>query len=142
MVRFACLIVALLLCAPLFGQDILVEGSCYTDPVTGRQFCPIQKTVKAAASAVGKTAQAVANAVTPNNVALPMQHRQAYSVLPAAGNCACGPSCNCAQQATVQTFETVQVVQTSTVQAGGWSKSWTIHHGQPLRNLGRRVLGR
>lgn len=68
--------------------------------------------LKKAAAATGKVLQAAANVVTPNNVALPMQSHQHYAL----------PS----QQ----------------VASLGWSKSWHKVHGQPVRNIGRRIFGK
>lgn len=68
--------------------------------------------LKKTAAAVGKTVVAVGNAITPNSVPAPMQASQVYAV----------PS--------------------SAVQSYGWSKSWHKVHGQPVRNIGRRIFGR
>lgn len=68
--------------------------------------------LKKAAAATGKVLNAAANIVAPNNVPLPMQTNQVYAT----------------------------PVATST--SYGWSKSWHKVHGQPLRNFGRRLLGR
>lgn len=71
--------------------------------------------LKKAAAATGKVLNAAANIVTPNSVPLPMQPYQAY-------------------------VEPQAVVQST--QSYGWSKSWHKVHGQPVRNLGRRLLGK
>ena len=104
-------ILGLLLClfASVANAQFVSVDECYTDPVTGRQVCPLKK----AAAATGKVLQAAANVVTPNSVALPMQQYQHYS--------------------------TPAPVQSQSV---GWSKSWHVVHGQPVRNGLRRFLGR
>lgn len=112
MVRFAMFLVACLLCVPSFGQDYLAGDECFVDPLTGRQVCPLKKT----AAAVGKTVVAVGNAITPNSVPAPMQASQVYSM-------------------PVQTYS-------APVQSYSWSKSWSKVHGQPVRNIGRRIFGR
>ncbi len=112
MKQFA-IVFAVVLSVPCFGQEFLSsEGDCYIDQVTGRQVCPLKKT----AAAVGKTVVAVGNAITPNSVPAPMQASQVYAV----------PSYS----------------YSAPVQSYGWSKSWHKVNGQPLRNLGRRLLGR
>jgi len=119
---------------PLFMQlvvlvMVLSVGSiasaqdCYTDPLTGREVCPLKKV----ASAVGKTVNAVGAAITPNSVPLPVQYGQSYA------------ACNCSPEPV---SVPVPVVHQSAVSTGGWSKSWHIVPRQPVRNFGRRVLGR
>lgn len=110
-----CLLVIIAILSVASGakaSDFLSDGNCYID-ANGRQICPLKK----AAAATGKVLQVAANVVTPNNVALPMQASQQYSS-PAA------------------------VHYSSAAVSTGWSKSWHKVHGQPIRNIGRRLLGR
>ena len=118
MIRFAILFVAVVLCVPTFGQEFLSsEDDCYIDPITKRQVCPLKKTVAVA----GIVASKVGAALTPDSVAIPIHPSQAYSM-----------------PATTYSYAPVQSYQ----HQSGWSKSWHSVSGQPIRNLGRRILGR
>jgi hypothetical protein len=112
-IRFAILFVCVVLCVPAFGQEFFAsEDQCYIDPITKRQVCPLKK----AAAVTGAVVSKVGAVITPNDLALPVQ--------PAA------------------TFAPVQTYQYQSAQSYGWSKSWHTVPKQPVRNLGRRLLGR
>ena len=106
------------------------------DPATG-QCTPVKNLLSATAEVAGKTLNAVGAAITPNSVPLPTQYGQTYSI-PAS------QSCNCSQSTTpVQSYNWYPVAaSTPTTSVSGWSKSWHKVHGQPARNLGRRIFGR
>lgn len=71
-------IIALLLC--LLLGSVCSAQVCTVDPVTGQRTCrPIAKTIHAAAAVTGLAVHKVADAITPNDVALPMQASQPYS---------------------------------------------------------------
>lgn len=117
MKQFAILFVSLVLCVPCFGQEFLSsDGDCYIDPITKRQVCPLKK----AAAVTGNVVSKVGAAITPNDVPLPVQPMQSYS-LPVVP---------------------VQPYQYQSSQSYGWSKSWTVVPNQPVRNGLRRFLGR
>jgi len=105
--------------------SIASAQDCYTVPLTGRAVCPLKKV----ASAVGKTVNAVGAAITPNSVPLPVQYGQAYAA-----------ACNCSPEPV--SVPVPVVIHQSAAPTGGWSKSWHIVPRQPIRNFGRRVLGR
>ena len=118
--------------SPLFMQLVVLvmvlsvgliasAQDCYTDPLTGREFCPLKKV----ASAVGKTVNAVGAAITPNSVPLPVQYGQSYA------------ACNCSPEPV---SVPVPVVHQSAVSTGGWSKSWHIVPRQPVRNFDEESL--
>jgi hypothetical protein len=118
-IRFAILFVCVVLCVPAFGQEFLAsEDQCYIDPITKRQVCPLKK----AAAVTGAVVSKVGAVITPNDLALPVQPMQVYSA--------------------AATFAPVQTYQYQSAQSYGWSKSWHTVPKQPVRNLGRRLLGR
>lgn len=131
---------------PLFMQTILFVlamtifssglNAQQCDPATG-QCTPVKNLLSATAEVAGKTLSAVGAAITPNSVPLPTQYGQTYSI-PAS------QSCNCSQSTTpVQSYNWYPVAaSTPTTSVSGWSKSWHKVHGQPARNLGRRIFGR
>lgn len=104
--------------------SIASAQDCYTDPLTGREVCPLKKV----AAAVGKTVNAFGAAITPNSVPLPVQYGQAY---------AAPVQCNCSPEP--MPVQAPAVVQQAT--STGWTKSWHIVPGQPVRNFGRKILG-
>lgn len=108
------------------------QQQCRIDPLTGQRTCtPVRSTVKAAAAVTGKAVSSVGAVITPNSVPLPMQTAQFYAE-PA-------PIVSYPVQAYVAPpVHSAPVVQYSR----GWSKSWSMVHGQPVRNFGRRILGR
>jgi hypothetical protein len=128
---------------PLFMQTILfvlavcilgssANAQCAVDPITGQMRCqPIKKAV----AAVGKTVSAVGAAITPDSVPLPVQYGQTYTILEFAPSAPVESSPVCSGYSTSGSFST-------TSYSAGWSKSWHKVLGQPLRNVGRRLLGR
>ena len=120
---------------PLFMQTIMFVlamtilssglNAQQCDPATG-QCTPVKNLLSATAEVAGKTLNAVGAAITPNSVPLPTQ------------------SCNCSSQSPVeQSYNWYPVAaSTPTTSVSGWSKSWHKVHGQPARNLVRRIFGR
>lgn len=123
--------------------------TCTIDPITGKQRCtPIRNVV---------------NAITPDRVVSPikpatftvMESAPSQVVsnpvdLTASSGCNCGPLCNCSLQVQspvaysvpVATYSAPVVTYSPPVSQVSWSKSWTKVHGQPVKNLARRVVGR
>lgn len=134
-----CVVVVLVVTGNLLAQEFYGEPQqqCRVDPLTGQKICtPVRRTVKAAAVVTGKAVSSVGAVITPNSVPLPMQPAQFY-----------------AEPAPVVSYPVVQsyvappvVSYSQPVYAApvssGWSKSWSVVHGQPVRNVGRRILRR
>lgn len=131
---------------PLFMQLVWVllafsiagssaNAQCSVDPITGQMKCqPIKKVLSTTAAVAGKTVSAVGAAIT-------------------TPDCICGPNCQCDVGGTPCPCPRIAVVSTSvasssyspsysSIYSTGWSKSWHKVHGQPVRNAGRRLLGR
>lgn len=128
---------------PLFMQTILfvlavsilgssANAQCAVDPITGQMRC---KPIKKAVAAVGKTVSAVGAVITPDSVPLPAQYGQTYTILEFAPSAPVESSPVCSSYSTSGSFST-------TSYSAGWSKSWHKVHGQPARNLVRRIFGR
>lgn len=134
-----CVVVVLVVTGNLLSQEFYGETQqqCRIDPLTGQRICsPVRSTIKAAAVVTGKAVSSVGAVITPNSVPLPMQPAQFYAE-PAP----------VVSYPVVQTYVTPPVVtynQTvySAPVSNGWSKSWSAVHGQPVRNVGRRLFGR
>lgn len=129
-----------LLAFSLFGSSAIAQ-QC--DAKTG-QCKPLKNAVSNTAEFVGKTFSAVGAAITPNHVPLPTQYGQAYSI-PVSEQVQ--QSCNCQPaQAPVPaqsyTYCQPSAVTTTSVTSAEWSKSWHRVPFQPLRNTGRRWLGK
>lgn len=128
---------------PLFMQTILfVLAFSLLGSAVNAQQCDAKTgqctPLKNAAEFVGKTFNAVGAVITPNSVPLPTQYGQTYS-MPASQQ----SSCNCRQAPVEQSYNWYPVAaSTSTTSVNGWSKSWSKVHGQPVRNIGRRLLGK
>lgn len=154
---------------PLFMQTILfilafsLLGSAVNaqqcDPKTG-QCHPVKNALSATAEVAGKTLSAIGDAITPDCACGPNCQCNAG-----------GTPCECARPATEatttrvsyyesssssccqapsspqpvsssQTFYASPAYSTSTSYSTSWSKSWHRVDRQPLRNFGRRILGR
>lgn len=116
MVKFNFLqVVLMLVAAVMFGSTAFAQ--CSVDPITGQMRCqPIKKVLSTTAAVAGKAVSAVGAAITPDSVPLPTQYGQTY-----------------ATPVVSSSYSTISI---------GWSKSWHKVHGQPIRNAGRRLLGR
>jgi hypothetical protein len=120
MVNFKFLQLALMVAAVLFGSTAFAQ--CLVDPITGQMKChPIKKVLSTTAAVAGKTVSAVGAAITPDFVPLSVQYGQTY---------------------TTPVVSTGYSTSYSSGYSTGWSKSWSKVHGQPLRNVGRRLFGR
>jgi len=101
---------------------------CTIDPLTGKKTCtPVRSTVKAAATVVGATVSKVGDIITPNHPVSYGSSGTSYQVY-----------------YPVTSYESVSYGCTGTSYAtsSGYVKTWSRVPCQPLRNLGRRLLGR
>ena len=126
-------VVVLVVTGHLVAQEFYGEPQqqqCRIDPITGQKTCtPIRSTVKVAAAASGKVVTSIGAAITPNNVVLPIQPAQLYADV----------GYPIVHIPTVASYS--QPMYSAPV-SNGWSKSWSVVHGQPVRNIARRILGR
>lgn len=128
-----CVVVVLVVTGNLLAQEFYGEPQqqqCRIDPLTGQRICtPVRSTVKAAAVVTGKAVSSVGAVITPNSFPLPMQAAQFYADPAAIVSYPVAPAA-------------VTFSQPVYAASSGWSKSWSVVHGQPVRNVGRRILGR
>lgn len=137
------------------------------DPKTGQRH-PVKNALAATAEVAGKTLNAIGDAITPDCVCGPNCQCNAggtpcecsaSSTKPKATSTATRvssyyESSSCCQASTsspppvssVQTFYVTSPAYSTTSYSNGysssWSKSWHKVDRQPLRNFGRRILGR
>lgn len=137
-----CVVVVLVVTGNVLAQEFYGEPQqqCRIDPLTGQRICtPVRSTVKAAAVVTGKVVSSVGAVITPNSVPLPMQPAQFYAEpAPVSYPVVQSYVAPAVYSPSVVTYSQVYSTQVS----NGWSKSWSVVHGQPVRNVGRRILGR
>lgn len=128
--------------AMIFGST--ANAQCIKDPLTGQMRCqPIKAAVSTTAAVVGKTVSAVGAAITPDYVPLPAQYGQTYSILelPVSHSPVVVQSTP-VQSQVATSIQSSPICSTQSSSYSGWSKSWHKVHGQPARNVGRRLLGK
>lgn len=123
---------------PLFAQMawFLLAFSLLGSAANAQQCDPATGQCHPIAEFVGKTLSTVGAAITPNNVALPTQYGQTYS-MPASQQ-----SCNCSQAPVEQSYNWYPVAASTPTTSVSWSKSWSKVPGQPARNFVRRLRGK
>lgn len=133
------------------------------DPATS-QCHPVKNALAATAEVAGKTLSAIGDAITPDCICGPncqcnaggtpcqcnattkaaakSTATQVIHYESSASSC-CQATASPPPVSSVQTFyATSHAYSTTTSYSTSWSKSWHKVHGQPARNLGRRIFGR